>query len=104
VAVALAAHTGPVAAAPAVPAQAGDPASDPDGDATTDDEPVPAGDIIPEPDSGRAPEDAGDRGGALQVTVFLAIVGGLATIVALGVRESRRARARQQGSRQPSGA
>ena len=68
------------------------PENDPDGDVSTEDQPVPGNDIIPEPDSGVAPEDAGDRGGALQVTVFAAILLGIATIVALAVRESRRAR------------
>ena len=41
---------------------------------------VPTQDIIPEPDSGEAPDEAGDRGGALQllllVVVVLAVAGG----------------------------
>ena len=73
-------------------AQSGDPAADPDGDATTDDEPLPGGDIIPQPDSGVEPEDAGDRGGALQLTVFVVMLAGIALIVTLIVRESRKAR------------
>jgi len=48
--------------------------------------------IIPEPGSGRAPDDAGDPGGALQLTVLALIVAGLATIVVLVVRSGRRAR------------
>lgn len=48
--------------------------------------------IIPEPNSGVAPEEAGDRGGALQ----LGILGGLVVAVggAIGhlVRQSRRVR------------
>ncbi len=54
---------------------------------------VPTQQIIPEPNSGREPSDAGDRGGALQVATFLVLVGGVAAVVALAVRESRRARA-----------
>lgn len=48
--------------------------------------------IIPEPGSGRAPEDEGDPGGALQIAVFVLIVAGLATIIGLVVRSSRKAR------------
>lgn len=59
---------------------------------TTDETPVPEHDIIPRPNSGRAPSDAGDRGGVLQGLVFVVIVTGVGTIVALGVRESRRNR------------
>jgi uncharacterized membrane protein len=61
---------------------------------TTDDTPVPAQDIIPEPNSGRAPDDAGDRGGVLQGVVFLLILVGVGGVVALAVRESRRKRSR----------
>jgi hypothetical protein len=91
----LGAHPGPGGALPArhaTAAQAGDPADDPDGDASTDDAPVPGGDIIPQPNSGREPTEAGDRGGALQGLVFVAILAGVGTIVGLAVRESRRAR------------
>lgn len=49
--------------------------------------------IIPRPDSGVAPDDAGDRGGALQATLLVVIVGGMVTIGALALRQSRRARA-----------
>jgi len=48
--------------------------------------------IIPRPNSGAEPTEAGDRGGALQVAVLVAIVVGVGVIVALVVRESRRAR------------
>lgn len=51
------------------------------------------GGIIPRPDSGVEPEDAGDRGGALQTVLFVIVVGGVLAIVGLVVRESRRARA-----------
>lgn len=46
--------------------------------------------IIPEPNSGHAPTEAGDRGGALQIAVFLGILVGVGGIGALIVRESRR--------------
>jgi hypothetical protein len=64
------------------------------GSGTTDDTPVPAQDIIPEPNSGRAPDDAGDRGGVLQGVVLLFILVGVGGVVALTVRESRRNRSR----------
>ncbi len=51
------------------------------------------GGIIPRPNSGAAPEDAGDRGGALQTVLFVAVLGGVVVIGALVVRESRRVRA-----------
>jgi len=69
------------------------PEEDPDGDPSTDDEPVPEQDIIPEPDSGRPARDAGDRGGVLQGVVLLFIVVGVGGIATLIVRESRRGRA-----------
>jgi len=69
-----------------------DPGDDPDGDPSTDDSVVPDQNIIPRPNSGREPGEAGDRGGALQIAVFLAIVGGVGLIAALVVRESRRSR------------
>ena len=61
-------------------------------DTTTSTVPVPVDDIIPRPNSGAEPSEAGDRGGALQVAVLLAIVVGVGVIVALVVRESRRSR------------
>jgi hypothetical protein len=99
-----------VASATAVPASAGAPlvtGQEPDAPADdgtgaseddTVDEPLPGEDIIPQPNSGRSPEEAGDRGGALQVLVFVAILAGVAAIVAMIVRESRRNRARQVGA------
>jgi hypothetical protein len=77
------------------PAAAQQPEDDPDGDPSTDDAPLPGQDMIPEPNSGRPPRDAGDRGGALQGAVLLLIVVGVGGIAALAVRESRRARARR---------
>ena len=73
---------------------------DPDGDPSTNDTPVPEQDIIPEPNSGRAPEDAGDRGGVLQGVVLLLVVAGVGLIAARVVRESRHSRARR--NRDPS--
>jgi hypothetical protein len=48
--------------------------------------------IIPMPNSGREPAEAGERGGTLQVLVFVVIVAGVGGIVAMIVRESRRNR------------
>lgn len=73
-------------AAPAASAQS-------DGEPTSTTEREPGGDIIPEPNSGTAPEDAGDRGGALQTVLFVGMVGGVAVMAWLVVRQSRRARA-----------
>ena len=89
-----------VLAVPAVAEAAGSsvvqqPEEDPDGDPSTDDEPVPDRDIIPEPDSGRPARDAGDRGGVLQGVVLLFIMIGVGIIATLVVRESRRGRARR---------
>jgi hypothetical protein len=71
------------------------PEDDPDGDPSTDDAPLPEQDMIPRPNSGRPPSDAGDRGGALQGLVLLFIVGGVGGIAVLALRDSRRARARR---------
>jgi len=38
---------------------------------------VPVGDIVPKPNSGEEPRDAGDRGGALQLTVLALVVGAI---------------------------
>lgn len=51
-----------------------------------------SGHIIPEPNSGVAPTDAGDRGGALQTVVFAVVIAGVGAIGMLVVRESRKAR------------
>jgi hypothetical protein len=48
--------------------------------------------IIPEPNSGHAPEDAGDRGGALQLVLLAVVVVGVGGGVAYVVHQSRRAR------------
>ena len=53
---------------------------------------VPTRDIIPKPGSGATPEDPGDRGGALQITVLVLVLLAIGTVVVLVVRQSRRAR------------
>lgn len=77
---------GAVAAAPVALAQT-------DEQVTTTSAPVRGGDIIPRPGEGTEPEDAGDRGGALQTLLFVGIVGGMVLMAALVVRQSRKARA-----------
>lgn len=62
---------------------------------------LPLGDIIPRPNSGRAPDSPNDPGGWQQYLVLGLVLAGLATIFGLAVRESRRARARR-GSRSPA--
>jgi uncharacterized protein HemX len=54
---------------------------------------LPPADIIPRPNSGTAPEEAGDRGGALQLGLLALVVVVLAGGVVNVVRQSRRARA-----------
>ena len=49
--------------------------------------------IIPRPNSGQAPTDAGDRGGSLQTVVFVIVCAGVVLIGYLVVRESRAKRA-----------
>jgi hypothetical protein len=91
-----------VAAGAAAPGQEPDaPADDGTGGSggSAEDEPAPGGHIIPEPNSGRAPEDAGDRGGGLQVLVFVLLVAGVGSIAALGVRDARRSRSRDRAAR-----
>jgi hypothetical protein len=64
-------------------------------DATTTTLPLPevsVPHIIPRPNSGHAPTDAGDRGGALQLTVLGVVVVALAAGVLHVVRQSRQAR------------
>ncbi len=51
--------------------------------------------IIPRPNSGHEPTEAGDRGGALQILVFVALVAGVGTIGLLAARDVRRSRARR---------
>jgi uncharacterized protein HemX len=56
-------------------------------------------DIIPEPDQGVAPDDSGDRGGALQYAVLGLVVVALGGGVYAVVRESRRKRQEFAGTR-----
>ncbi len=53
---------------------------------------APTQDIVPRPNSGEAPEEAGDRGGALQLLVVGLIVVAVGGAVAHLVRQSHRAR------------
>jgi hypothetical protein len=71
----------------AAPAHAQDP-----GSTTTTLTQVPSQDIIPQPNTGEEPHDAGDRGGALQLTVLALVILAIAATVTLVVRQSRRAR------------
>ena len=75
-----------LAAAPAV-------AQEPSSSTTTTLVEVPAQDIVPQPNTGEAPHDAGDRGGARQPTVLVLVVLAIGAVVAMVVRQSRRARA-----------
>jgi len=59
--------------------------------------PLPPGGGIPLPNSGRAPTEAGDRGGALQLAVFVGILAGVGVIGGLAWRESRKARRGSSG-------
>jgi uncharacterized protein HemX len=72
----------------AAPAAAQEPPS-----TTTTSAEVPAQDIIPAPNTGEEPHEAGDRGGALQLAIFGALVVGIGGAVVVVVRQSRRARA-----------
>ena len=63
---------------------------------------LPRGDILPRPNTGQAPETAGEPGGWQQYMVFGLIFAGLAVILLFIVRESRQAR-RQRGPRTPTG-
>ena len=62
---------------------------------TTSTSAIPAsegGGIIPEPNSGVAPVDSGDRGGAAQTALFFVLLGGVGLIGFLAYRSSVRAR------------
>jgi hypothetical protein len=66
-------------------------AQEPPSTATTEVQ-VPTQDIVPAPNSGEAPHEAGDRGGALQLAVLGLVAVGVGVGVLLVVRQSRRAR------------
>jgi hypothetical protein len=70
-------------------------------DSTTDVTPVPDQRIIPLPNSGHEPTDAGDPGGIGQVLVFVGIVAALATIALLVRRDMRRGAATRAGQSGP---
>ena len=53
---------------------------------------MPTQDIVPSPNSGHAPAEAGDRGGALQLLILALVVAAVAGAVWHLVRQSRRAR------------
>jgi len=53
---------------------------------------APTQDIVPEPNSGEAPSEAGDRGGALQLGLLAVVLLVITGAVALLVRQSRQAR------------
>ena len=70
------------------PARAQDP-----GASTTSLAPVPDQDIVPQPNQGEEPAEAGDRGGALQLGILALVVVGISVVIVVLVRQSRRARA-----------
>lgn len=51
------------------------------------------GQILPEPNSGRAPQVDGDRGSRSQLIAFFALAGGLVLIGSLAARDIRRGKA-----------
>lgn len=53
---------------------------------------LPDAEIIPRPNTGREPAEAGDRGGSLQILVFVVVLVAIGGGVLFVVRESRRAR------------
>ena len=90
-----------LAGTPAPPAAAQDPGPDAPADDGTDgrggtettvDVPLPEDGIIPRPNSGAEPTEAGDRGGGLQVLVLVLIVAGVTAVALLARRDMRRAR------------
>ena len=71
----------------AVPGRAQEPTS------TTTTVAAPTQDIVPRPNSGAAPQEAGDRGGALQLGVLALVVVAIGGATVVLIRQSRRARA-----------
>lgn len=89
---AAAATAGPAGAPSSADDIVGMPMQEPPPDVTQ--APAPGGPaIIPAPNSGTAPTDAGDRGGALQTVLFVLVLAGTGGIGLWLVRTSRRARA-----------
>lgn len=62
---------------------------------------APAPHMIPRPNEGRAPTEAGDRGGALQLLVLSLVVVGIGGAVLHLTRVSRRARAHSRSRAGP---
>ena len=58
---------------------------------------VPTQEIVPQPGSGAEPDEAGDRGGALQLGLLALVVVAMGGAVAVVVRQSRRARQAADG-------
>ena len=89
--------------APAASARAsasGSATGDADGDAPVTTSTLPTdnrelGDIIPEPNQGAEPQDPGDPGGWLQVSLFFLVCGAILVIVGVVWLSSRRARRAQ---------
>ncbi|CAN5697720.1 hypothetical protein BH24ACT3_BH24ACT3_11420 [soil metagenome] len=59
------------------------------------------GGIIPEPNSGREPDQPGDRGGWAQLGLLAVMVGAVVLIAVLIIRSSRRARGGATGRLPP---
>ncbi len=58
---------------------------------------VPTQEIVPQPNAGAAPDEAGDRGGALQLACSALVVVAIGGVVVVVVRQSRRARQAPDG-------
>jgi len=84
-----------LAAAPAVPVGAATTATTTPAPLGTAPAPVGTPDIIPLPNSGRAPATPGDRGGWQQQVLFFSICGAILVGIGLMWRESRVKRRRQ---------
>ena len=52
---------------------------------------MPTQEIIPEPNAGHAPEEAGDRGGSLQLLVLVLVLAGIGGVAFHVTRQARRA-------------
>lgn len=77
-------------------------AADPTTTAVESDGQSPAGNILPRPGSGQAPDSPNDPGGWMQYLVFGVILAGIAIIVLLVVRESRNAKGNRTGTGRPA--
>jgi hypothetical protein len=60
-----------------------------------------AGRIVERPNTGQEPDDPGDRGGWLQISLFWLIMLALATIGLLAWRDSKKKRARRAPNSRP---